>query len=96
MELTFWDLYFPVFAAMVSATLLFEAIHFFLNLLVAKRQLKRIQDHARLLLENGGNPGQLSYQFNGLDLMAPPYGSYVPPQPTASGSIERKSNGFYL
>lgn len=97
--MNFWDIYWPVFAAFISATILFEGIHFLVGLIAAKRQLKRIQEQAQLMMEQGGSPG--AYGNNPLmmfDLNPNMYGGGTFPT-TTSGNAEDKekiTHGQYL
>lgn len=70
MELNFWDVYCPVLAALVSATIFFEAIHFGLAYFHARRQAKRMQEWEEKLKAQGIDPNQM----NIMDLFGGQYG----------------------
>lgn len=97
MEINFWDIYCPVFAALLSATLFFAGVYFVFGFIVAKRQLKRIQEQAKFMMEqsggfpNGGDPSQMMMFNMGPDM----YGGGSFP-PTVSGNTDNERHGQYL
>ncbi len=99
-SLGFWDIYWPVVAAMVSSVAIFEALHFGVSWYLSKRQLKKymefqekvesgeIEIPPELLSQMGGSAlGGHMGMFSG---MMPP----TPGNPTVSG--EDKTPGQYL
>jgi len=99
-SLGFWDIYWPILAAMVSSVAIFEAFHFSISWYLSKRQLKKYTEFQEKV-ESGEIeiPPELLGQMGGSALgghmgMFP---GMMPPTPgntTASG--EGKSPGQYL
>lgn len=91
----FWSIYWPVFAALVSATLIFETLTFILTIIANQRQMKKLQEQARILMEQGIVPGFSNgtnmpfAMFNG----TPNYGGGQFPPTTSGTTIE---HGHYL
>lgn len=97
MEFSFWDIYCPVLAAFATATIFFEGVHFIIGLIAAKRQLKRIQEQAKLMMEQGGGfPGMEGNPLMMFDMNPNMYGG-GPFPPTVSGnSDDHRGHGQYL
>lgn len=98
MEINFWDIYYPVLAAFATATIFFEGVHFVIGLITAKRQLKRIQEQAKLMVEQGGGlPGVGDPSPMMMFDMGPNMYGGGPFPPTVSGSADDdRGHGQYL
>lgn len=103
MEFSFWDIYCPVLAALVSATIFFEIIHFGLAYFHAKRQAKKTQEWEDKLKAQGIDPSQMGI----MDLFGGQYGGApfpmggvdIPPVPssgTDGGYANHEGHGQYI
>ncbi len=88
-DLSFWSIYFPVLAAFITSTLLFEVINFGLSYWHAKKQLKRYEEMQEKIAKGEVTPEMLGYMMGNPEGMPVGFGGL----PTASGA---ESIGQYL
>lgn len=50
----FWEIFFPVFSALLASKIVFELIYFIINFTLACRELNRIEKKANSILKEGG------------------------------------------
>lgn len=99
--MTFGELFWPVFAAMIASGICFEIFHFGLGLLLSWRQMKRAQKmKEEIAAKMGVDPSQLDlmsdmYGGGGFPMMDFPMGGQDFP-PTVSGNADERGHGQYL
>jgi hypothetical protein len=104
--MTFMDLYVPMFAAIISAGIVMEVLHFLLGLWLSRRHAAKAKRYYAEMAEKVGMDldsfmAQLEEQaegMGGLGMMGmmggPPPGAAM--MTTASGKGEEKAHGQYL
>ncbi len=96
--MSFWTIYWPVFAALGSILVVKEAIYFVLGLYFRRKQEKLQKEMEAKIASGEINPMEMMFGggggMPGMPGMAPP-GSEVPQLPTTSGE-ETKGHGTYL
>ncbi len=90
----FWDLYWPMLAALISSVIVFEAGHIGVSYLMAKQQMKKYLDFQEKVKSGEIEipPEMMGHMMGGMPGMEeqPPFGSY----PTAT--ISGEGPGQYL
>lgn len=100
--MTFSELFWPMFAAMIASGLCFEAYHFALGMFLSWRQMKRAKEmKEKIAAKMGIDPSQLDlmsdmYGGGGFPMMEFPPGDAQFPPTTSGDPGDDREHGFYL